>query len=154
MRTALRDSGPDLEIAQVRINASSMRFDPADFLADFDAVTTVVNLKKEDTVFSQGDAADTVFYIQTGQAELNVISKNGKKVTIAQLGVGDFIGEECIEPDHPVRMATATALTECTVLKIDRKEMLRALHEEPAFSRLFVSYLLARGARLEALLAE
>jgi CRP/FNR family cyclic AMP-dependent transcriptional regulator len=70
------------------------------------------------------------------------------------LGVGDFIGEECIEPHHPARMVTSTAVTECTVLRIDRKEMLRVLHEEPAFSTLFVSYLLARSARLEADLAE
>jgi CRP/FNR family cyclic AMP-dependent transcriptional regulator len=154
MRTALRGSGPDLEITHVRINASRMRFDPADFLADTGAVTTIINLKREATVFSQGDPADTVFYIQKGQVELDVISKNDKKATIAQLGVGDFIGEECIEPDHTIRIATATALKECTLLGIGRGEMLRVLHEEAGFSSLFVSYLLGRSARLEADLAE
>jgi len=131
-----------------------MFFDSAAFLGRVGVGKAVVNLKEKDAVFSQGDHADTVFFIQKGQVSLNVISNNGKKATIAQLAVGDFIGEECIETDRPTRMATATALTECTVLRIDRKDMLRALHREPAFSGLFVSYLLARGARLEADLAE
>ncbi len=77
-----------------------------------------------------------------------------REATIAQLGEGDFIGEECVAPDHRTRIATATALTECTVLRIDRDEMLRVLHEEPAFSGLYVSYLLARSTQLEADLVE
>lgn len=132
----------------------NMDFDPATFLAEAGAGRTVVNLKKNDVVFSQGDEADTVFYIQTGQVELTVVSPKGKQANIAQLGSGDFVGEECIAPDHPARMATATALTECAVLSIDKREMLRVLHEEPAFSGLFVSYLLARSTRLEADLVE
>jgi CRP/FNR family cyclic AMP-dependent transcriptional regulator len=131
-----------------------MFFDSAAFLGRVGVAKAVVYLKEKDAVFSRGDHADTVFYIQKGQVSLNVISNNSKKAIIAQLAVGDFIGEECIEPDRPTRMATATALTECTVLRIDRKDMLRALHREPAFSGLFVSCLLARGARLEADLAE
>ena len=131
-----------------------MAFYSAAFLGRVGVAKAVVNLKEKDAVFSQGDHADTVFHIQKGQVGLNAVSNNGKKATIAQLGVGDFIGEERIEPDRTTRVATATALTECTVLRIDRKEMLRVLHREPAFSGLFVSYLLARGARLEADLAE
>ena len=147
-------SDPNLEMSSEEIMKPSTGFDPADFLAYADTGKTVISLKRDDIVFSQGDRAETVFYIQEGQVKLAVVSKNGKKATIAQLGVGDFIGEECIEPDHPTRMATATALTDCAVLRIDRKDMLRVFHEEPAFSSLFVSYLLSRGARLEADLAK
>ena len=146
--------GPHSDISQEGIKKSSMVCDAPDSLADTGVGNTVINLKRDESVFSQGDPADIVFYIQKGQVRLDVISKNGEKATIAQLGMGDFIGEECIEPDRPRRMATATALTECTVLRIDRKEMLRVLHKEPMFSGLFVSYLLARGARLETDLAE
>jgi CRP/FNR family cyclic AMP-dependent transcriptional regulator len=132
----------------------SMGFDCATFLAQAGTGKTVVNLKRKDVVFLQDDQADTIFYIQKGLVELSVVSQNGKQAAIAQLGVGDFIGEECVAPDHSTRMATATALMECTVLRIDKREMLRALHDEPAFSGLFVSYLLARSTRFEADLVE
>ncbi len=156
MRTAKDGAtlGPESETSLVRVKKPGTAFNPADFLGKVSTGKTVVNLKEEDIVFSQGDLADTVFYIQMGQVNLTSISQNGEVATIALLGAGDFIGEECITPDHPTRMATATALTECTVLRIDRKEMLRVLHEEPAFSGLFVSYLLARGTQLEADLVE
>jgi len=84
-------------------------------------------------IHKEVDPADTVFYIQKGQVRLYVVSRYGERATIAQLGVGDFIGEECIEPDCPTRMATATTLTDCTVLRIDRKGMLRVLHKNPRF---------------------
>jgi CRP-like cAMP-binding protein len=131
-----------------------MGFDPATFLAGTGAGKAVVHLKEKDIFFSQGDPAHSVFYIRDGQVNLTAVSQNGKEATIAQLGEGDFIGEECVAPDHRTRIATATALTECTVLRIDRDEMLRVLHEEPAFSGLFVSYLLARSTQLEADLVE
>lgn len=145
---------PASEISPVGSEKPNMDFDPATFLAEAGAGRIVVNLKKKDVIFSQGDEADTVFYIQTGQVELTVVSQNGKQATIAQLGIGDFVGEECMAPDHPTRMATATALTECAVLRIDKREILRVLHDEPAFSGLFVSYLLTRSTRLEADLVE
>jgi CRP/FNR family cyclic AMP-dependent transcriptional regulator len=156
MRTASKASclGTDSEISPVWIKKPHAGFDPAAFLARAGAGKTVVNLKKNDTVFSQGDPADTVFYIHKGQVQLAVISSNGKEAIICQLGAGDFIGEECIMPDHLTRMATAAALTECAVLRIDRKEMMQVLHNEPAFSGLFVSYLLAHSTRLEAELVE
>ncbi len=110
----------------------------------------MVHLKENEVVISQGDPADTVFYVQKGQVSLTVVTLNGKEATVAQLGTGDFVGEECITPDHPARLATVTALTNCTLLKIDRGEILRVLHEEPTFSGLFVSYLLTRSTQLEA----
>lgn len=146
--------GAGLGSFSIWVKKLSMGFDCTTFLAKDGAGKAVVNLKKKDVVFSQGDQADAVFYIQKGQIELTVVSQNGKQATIAQLGVWDFIGEECVAHAHPTRMATATALMECTVLRIDKREMLRVLHEEPAFSGLFVSYLLARGTRLEADLVE
>jgi len=105
--------------------------------------------RKGQTVFSQGDTADNVFYIQKGRIKLTVISKRGKEATIALLGSGDFLGEECIAAMQPVRMATATALMPGTLLKIERKEMMRVLHEENTFSDVFVTYLLARNMRVQ-----
>jgi CRP/FNR family cyclic AMP-dependent transcriptional regulator len=125
--------GPDSDISQEGITKSNMLCGAADFLADAGTGKTVINLKRDESVFSQGDPADTVFYIQKGQVRLYVVSRYGERATIAQLGVGDFIGEECIEPDCPTRMATATTLTDCTVLRIDRKGMLRVLHKNPRF---------------------
>jgi CRP-like cAMP-binding protein len=103
-------SGLDFELFPVRIEKPGMGFDPKEYLADAGAGKTVINLKREESVFSQGDPADTVLYSQNGHVTLTVISKNGKRATIAQRGVGNFIGEECLEPDRPTRMATATAL--------------------------------------------
>jgi CRP/FNR family transcriptional regulator, cyclic AMP receptor protein len=152
MRTTSNGSTlePAWEVFPCGIRELSMGFDCAAFLAQTGTGRTVVNLNRQDVVFSQDDQADTIFYIQKGQVELSVVSQNGKQAAIAQLGEGDFIGEECVALDHPTRGATATALMECTVVRIDKGEMLRALHEEPAFSALFVSYLLARSSRLEA----
>ena len=156
MRTAKNGAtlGPESETSPVGVKRLGTGFDPAALLAEARAKNTAVHLKENEDVFLQGEQADTVFYIQKGQIRLTVVTQNGKEATIALLGAGDFIGEECITPDHPTRMATATALTECTLLKVDRKEILRVLHEEPAFSGLFVSYLLARSTQLEADLIE
>jgi CRP-like cAMP-binding protein len=152
MRKAKHDSplGPDLEISPVGVKKLGTGFDPVALLAKARACKTVVHVKEKEYVFSQGDQADTVFYIQKGQVNLTIVSQNGKEATIAHLGEGDYIGEECVAPDYPARLVTATAVTECTVLKIDRNEMLRVLHEEHAFSGSFVSHLLARGTQLEA----
>jgi CRP-like cAMP-binding protein len=145
---------PDSGIAPVWIKKLSLGFDPAAFLANAGVGKTVVNLQKKDTVFSQGDPADAVFYIQKGHVKLAVVSQIGEEATIALLGAGDFIGEECIASAHPMRMATAAALMECTVLRIDRKEILRVLHDEPTFSDRFVSFLLARSTQFEAALVD
>ena len=124
-------------------------FVPESFLAHTGLGRTIVDLKKDQTVFSQGDAADAVFYIQKGRVKLTVISKRGKEATIALLGAGKFLGEECIAAIQPRRMATAMAITPATILKIERTEMVRVLHEEQLFSQVFVSYLLARNARIQ-----
>jgi CRP/FNR family transcriptional regulator, cyclic AMP receptor protein len=124
-------------------------FEPSAFLAKNGLGRKIVELEKRNTVFSQGDAADAVFYIRRGKVKLTVISKRGKEATIALLGAGDFLGEECIAAIQPQRLTTAMALTPCTVLKISRKEMMRVLDEEKAFNELFVSYLLARNVRIQ-----
>lgn len=124
-------------------------FQPAAFLTRTGLGRTIVDLKKHETVFSQGDPANAVFYIQKGRIKLTVISKRGKEATIALLGAGNFLGEECIAAIQPQRMATATAIAPATLLRIDRKEMVRVLHEEKLFSEVFVSYLLARNTRIQ-----
>lgn len=124
-------------------------FQPATFLAKTGLGRTIVDLKKRQTVFSQGDPANEVFYIQKGRIKLTVISKRGKEATIALLGAGNFLGEECIAAIQPQRMATATAIAPATLLRIERKEMARVLHEEKLFSEVFVSYLLARNTRIQ-----
>lgn len=124
-------------------------FDPAVFLTQAGLGRTVIDLQKKQIIFSQGDRANTVFYIQRGRIKLSVISPRGKEATIALLGAGSFLGEECIAAAQPVRMATAVAITEGAALKIDRQEMRRALHREHALSDLFVSYLLARNLRVQ-----
>jgi CRP/FNR family cyclic AMP-dependent transcriptional regulator len=108
-----------------------------------------MDFEKHQTLFSQGDDANAIFYIQKGRVKLTVNSKRGKEATIALLGVGDFVGEECIAAIQPLRMATAAALTPCTILRIDRKEMVRALHDQKMLSDVFVSYLLIRNIRFQ-----
>src|SRR5437899_12253907 len=124
-------------------------FEPAAFLATTGLGRTIADLKKGQTIFSQGDAANAVFYVQKGKIKLTVISKRGKEATIALLGSGNFLGEECIAAVQPERMATATARTPSTILKIERKEMVRVLHEEKLFSEVFVTYLLSRNTRIQ-----
>jgi CRP-like cAMP-binding protein len=124
-------------------------FRPAAFLASAGLGRTIVDLKKGQNIFSQGDAATAVFYIQTGKIKLSVISKRGKEATIALLGAGNFLGEECIAAMRLQRVATATALIPSSLLRIERAEMVRVLHQEQLFSEVFVSYLLARNARVQ-----
>jgi CRP/FNR family transcriptional regulator, cyclic AMP receptor protein len=124
-------------------------FRPAAFLASAGAGRTTVDLKKGQRIFSQGDAATAVFYVQTGKIKLTVISKRGKEATIALLGAGNFLGEECIAAMQLRRVATATALIPSSLLRIERAEMVRVLHQEQLFSEVFVAYLLARNARVQ-----
>jgi CRP-like cAMP-binding protein len=127
-----------------------VRFDPAAFLAQAGLGRRVVRLKAKEVFFSQGDEADCVFYLQSGRAKLTVISSAGKEATIALLSAGDFVGEESMAGVAGLRMATATAITSCSALKIDRAEMVRVMHEEHAFSDLFLKFLLARSMRTQA----
>jgi len=123
--------------------------DPSAFLAQAGLGRVIVALKKKQIIFSQGERAEAIFYVQHGKVRLSVISSAGKEATIALLGEGDFLGEECIANSQTIRMATAESITGGTVLKIERKEMVRALHEQHALSDIFVSYLLSRNLRVQ-----
>ncbi len=107
-------------------------------------------MKPKHVFFSQGNQADSVFYLQKGRAKLTVVSERGKEATITLLSTGDFVGEESIAGAVGLRLATATAITTCTALKIERTEMIRVIHEEHAFSDLFLKFLLARSMRTQA----
>ena len=123
-------------------------FDPDKFLATIGEGRKVTSFRKKQTIFAQGDEADTVFYIQTGKIKLTVVSDKGKEATIAILNSRDFFGEGCLA-GQPLRMGSATAITDCVLLKIDKKAISGALHREHAFSDVFVAYLLARNIRYE-----
>lgn len=125
------------------------KFDAAAFLATNGLGRKIVQLGNKEIAFSQGDPADSVFYIQSGRIRLSVIARTGKEATVALLGAGEFCGEECIALSHPIRVVSASAITPTVLLKIDRKEMMRALHQEHTFSDIFVSHLLARNARVQ-----
>jgi CRP/FNR family cyclic AMP-dependent transcriptional regulator len=125
-------------------------FDVAAFLANAGLGRRIVQLKPKQVFFSQGNPADSVFYLQKGRAKLTVVSKSGKEATIALLTAGDFVGEESIAGVVGLRLASATAINACTALKIQREEMIRVLHEEHAFSDLFLNYLLVRSIRVQA----
>jgi CRP/FNR family transcriptional regulator, cyclic AMP receptor protein len=125
-------------------------FDPETFLTQTGVGRTVVSLKKNETAYKQGDRADAVFYVQKGQLRVTVASANGKEATLALVSAGEFLGEDCMVSAHPLRLATATAMTECALLKISKAEMLRVLHQEHALSDVFVSFLLTRNARIQA----
>jgi CRP/FNR family cyclic AMP-dependent transcriptional regulator len=127
-----------------------LQFDPAVFLAEAGLGRKIVHLKAKEAFFSQGDAADCVFYLQSGRAKLMVVSSEGKEATIALLTAGEFVGEESLAGTPGLRMATATAITECSALKIERTEMIRAMHDEHAFSDLFLKFLLERSMRTQA----
>jgi len=146
-------AGATAKAKDIRIPRTPVRrirlFDPKSFLAQAGLGRIIVDMEKKQTIFSQGDPAEAVFYIHRGKVRLSVISSGGKEATIALLGEGDFLGEECIANSQPLRLATAAAITEGAVLKIDKKEMVRALHEQHALSDIFVSYLLSRNQRVQ-----
>jgi CRP-like cAMP-binding protein len=123
-------------------------FDPKKFLATIGEGRKVVSFPKKQTIFSQGDAADAVFYIQEGQVKLTVVSKIGKEATLGILSEGAFFGEGGLA-GQPLRMGFATAITDCELLRIDKKAMMLALHRQHTFSDMFVAYLLARNIRYE-----
>jgi CRP/FNR family cyclic AMP-dependent transcriptional regulator len=123
-------------------------FDPRAFLATIGEGRKFLLFQKKQTIFAQGDLADAVLYIQTGKVKLTVVSKTGKEATIGVLGEGDFFGEGALA-GQALRMGSATAMTDCELLRIDKKAMMEALHREHTFSDLFVAYLLARNIRYE-----
>jgi CRP/FNR family transcriptional regulator, cyclic AMP receptor protein len=130
--------------------AKKIVFDPVAYLAKSGVGRRMVELKAKRPLFSQGGASDSIFYIQKGRVKLTVVSQAGKEATITLLCAGDFAGEEAIAAVSGLRLASATAITACTVLKIGRDEMLRVMHKETAFSDLFLAFLLARSMRTQA----
>jgi CRP-like cAMP-binding protein len=126
------------------------KFDPIVFLANGGPGRKSLRLKAKQAFFIQGSPADEVFFLQTGRAKLTIVSKKGKEATISLLVAGDFIGEESLAGDGGLRLASATAITACTALKISRREMVRVLHDEPAFSDMFLRFMLVRSMRTQA----
>jgi CRP/FNR family cyclic AMP-dependent transcriptional regulator len=127
-----------------------MTVDLAAFLATAGVGRRIVQLKPKQALFSQGSSADSIFYLQTGRAKLTVVSQDGKEATIALLAAREFIGEESLASVGGLHMATATAITACTALEIKREEMIRLMHEERAFSEMYLKSLLARSMRTQA----
>ena len=123
-------------------------FDPQTFLSTIDGGRKIVTLLKKQTVFSQGESADSVFYIQKGKVKLSVVARGGKEAAIGVLNAGDFFGEGCLT-GQPLRMCFATTMTECRIMRIDKKSMMEVIHRERSFSDLFVAYLLTRNIRYE-----
>jgi CRP-like cAMP-binding protein len=124
------------------------KFNLQTFLSTIDGGRKIVTLPKKQTVFSQGDSANAVFYIQKGKIKLTVLSKSGKEATIGVLNERDFFGEGCLT-GQPLRMCSATALTDCTVMRIAKRSMMEVIHKERQFSDMFVVYLLMRNIRYE-----
>ncbi|HEX5281686.1 MAG TPA: Crp/Fnr family transcriptional regulator [Micropepsaceae bacterium] len=124
-------------------------FDPEDFLTKVGAGRTVSEYSTGRTLFSQGDVADCVFYIQEGKVKVSVLSEQGKEAVVAILGDHEFCGEGCLT-GQLLRIATATAMTACKIMRIDKSAITRVIHDEPAFSGLFVAHILARNVRVES----
>jgi len=123
-------------------------FDPATFLAKAGEGTTVATYRKGQVIFAQSDRADSIFYVQKGKIKLTVVSNNGKEAVVALLGAGDFLGEGCLA-GRVVRMSTASALSECSIMRLEKATIVRVLHDQPAFSELFLKHLLTRNIRIE-----
>jgi len=124
-------------------------FDLEAFLSEAGRGTAKSIYEEHKVVFSQGEAADSIFYISKGKVKLTVHSEHGKEAVVAILGSGDFFGEGCLAA-QPKRMATAAAMTECSITRPDKGSMIRVLHDEPDFSEKFMSHLLTRNIRVEA----
>ncbi len=124
------------------------KFNPKIFLSTMDGGRKIAAFPKKQPVFVQGDSSDAVFYIQKGKVRLTVVSKTGKEATIGILNEGEFFGEGCLT-GQPLRLCSATAMTDCSVMRIDKKSMMEVLHREHAFSDMFVAYLLTRNIRYE-----
>jgi CRP/FNR family transcriptional regulator, cyclic AMP receptor protein len=134
-----------------RMGAATPRkvvFDPATFLAKAGEGKTIATYRKGQPIFAQSDVADAIFYLQKGKIKLTVVSNNGKEAVVALLGAGDFFGEGCLAGQQ-VRMSTAAAMTDCSIVRLEKAEAIRVLHEEVSFSELFLKHLLSRNIRIE-----
>jgi CRP/FNR family transcriptional regulator, cyclic AMP receptor protein len=123
-------------------------FDPKVFLAKVNGGRTISDYRKDQTIYEQGCRADSVFYIQKGKAKVTVLSEQGKEAVVAILGPGDFFGEGCLGGQDR-RFATVSALAECVIVRMEKADITRVIHEEPAFAELFISHLLHRNSRVE-----
>ena len=123
-------------------------FDPKAFLAESGKGRMLVDHPKNHQIFLQGDPADAIFYIHKGKIKLTVVSQQGKEAVVAILGTGDFFGEGCLA-GQSVRMASATSLSECSIMRIEKASVIRVLHDQPAFSELLLHHLLSRNIRIE-----
>jgi CRP-like cAMP-binding protein len=123
-------------------------FDPKTFLAKVGEGKTISKYRRDQVVFSQGQVADAVFYIQQGKVKLTVVSEQGKEAVVAVLGPGQFFGEGCLN-GHPLRIATTRAIDECVLTRLEKATMIATIHSEPEFSELFMAYLLTRNSRIE-----
>ena len=123
-------------------------FDPKKFLAKVGEGKTIAKYRKDQIVFSQGQIADAVFYIQKGKVKLTVVSEQGKEAVVAILEPGQFFGEGCLN-GHPLRIATTSAMDECVITRLEKAAMIATLHNEPDFSELFMAHLLPRNSRIE-----
>jgi len=123
-------------------------FDPKVFLSKVNGGRTISDYRKDQIVYSQGDPADFVFFIQSGKVKKTVVSEQGKEAVVALLGTGDFFGEACLAGEVR-RLATVSAMTKSVIARISKADITRVIHEEPAFAELFISHLLARNSRVE-----
>jgi len=127
---------------------AKLPFDPKVFLAKVNGGRVISNYRKDQTVFRQGDPANSVFYIQSGKVKATVVSEQGKEAVIALLGADDFFGEGSLA-GQPLRLSTVSAMTECVIVRIAKADITGVIHEEPAFAELFISHLLSRNSRIE-----
>ena len=152
IRTTRSDphASPPVKRRAFPVKTESKRpFDPEFFLSQRTGGGTKAKYKKNETIFRQGDSADAVYYIIDGECKLTVVSQRGKEAVVAFYEMGDFVGEGCLT-SQPRRVGTVTATTGCEIMRFDKAAMVRALQDEPKFSELFMSYLLARNARVQA----
>ena len=141
---------PNPRLLVVGSNKYSPEVDAETFLAEPGLGRKAVNLKKGEAVYTQGDPADAVYYVHKGRLRVTLTSANGKQATITLVGPGEFLGENCLtSPQDHLRLATATAMTDCDLLKISKTEMVRALRQKPQLSEMLVAYLIARNARIQ-----
>jgi CRP/FNR family transcriptional regulator, cyclic AMP receptor protein len=124
-------------------------FDPIDFLVHVGEGRSIVKYRQNEIIFSQGECANAVFYIQTGKVKLTVVSEQGKEAVVAMLGTDEFLGEACLA-GQTLRIATAGAMADSSVMRLEKTAIVAAIHSEPAFSELFIGHLLARTIRIEA----
>jgi CRP-like cAMP-binding protein len=132
----------------VKTSKKLRQFDTKTFLSTINGGRQIEAFPKKETIFAQGDSSDAVFYIKEGKVKLTVVATSGKEATIGILNEGDFFGEGCLA-GQPLRVGSATAMTDCSVMKIEKESMIEVLHRERAFSDMFVAYLLTRNIRYE-----